>query len=389
MTSLRGNPSPDRDAPPPRARGGSAAGPAGGPAVSFGVVGSGWRSLFFLRLARRLSDRLRATGVVTRTAARGAEVEAEWGVPTFRTVPEMLASGRPDYVIVSVPWAVTPDATREVVGLGVPVLAETPPAPDIGGLRALWADVGGSGLVQVAEQYRLMPGHAARRALVGAGVIGEPTSVQLSSTHLYHAVSLIRGLLGVGYDAAEVNAKAFVAPLADPLTPAGWTGDDTPKQLTTTLATIDFGGRMGLYDFTDNQWWNPLRTRRIVVRGSLGELVDDRVVRLIDPGTPVESALTRRQTGHDLNLEGLDLKHISFDGDVVYRNPFAGSGLSDDDLAVADLAWRTGLWARGEGPEPYPLAEGCQDHLIGLAIGESVRTGRPVTTGTEPWAAGA
>ncbi|MEU8181736.1 Gfo/Idh/MocA family oxidoreductase [Micromonospora sp. NPDC049044] len=352
----------------------------------FGIVGSGWRGEFFLRLARLLPERFQVTGVVTRTESRGAVVTAEWGVPTFRTTTDLLAHERPDFVIVSVPWPVTPDATRELVAAGVPVLAETPPAPDLAGLRSLWADVGGSGLVQVAEQYLLMPGHAARLGLVRAGVLGEPTSVQLSSTHLYHAVSLIRGLLGVGFDTAEVSARAFVAPLANPLSPAGWRGDSTPEQLTTTLATIDFDGRMGLYDFTDNQWWNPLRTRRLVVRGSLGELVDDRVVRLVDPETPVESSLVRRQTGLDLNLEGLDLKHISFDGVVVYRNPFVGSGMSDDDIAVADLLARTGAWARDAGPAPYPLAEACQDHLISLAVEESVRTGGPVVATTQQWA---
>ncbi|MHA4946598.1 Gfo/Idh/MocA family protein [Micromonospora sp. SD19] len=352
----------------------------------FGIVGSGWRGEFFLRLARLLPERFRVTGVVTRTESRGAAVTADWGVRTFRTTAELLAHERPDFVIVSVPWSVTPEATRELVAAGVPVLAETPPAADLAGLRSLWADVGGSGLVQVAEQYLLMPGHAARLALVRAGVLGEPTSVQISSTHLYHAVSLIRGLLGVGHESAEVNARAFVAPLANPLSPTGWSGDDTPQQLSTTLATIDFGGRMGLYDFTDNQWWNPLRTRRLVVRGSRGELVDDRVVRLVDPTTPVESSLVRRQTGLDLNLEGLDLKHISFDGEVVYRNPFVGSGMSDDDIAVADIVARAGAWAREEGPAPYSLAEACQDHLISLAIEESVRTGQPVVTDAEAWA---
>ncbi|MEU7780431.1 Gfo/Idh/MocA family protein [Micromonospora parva] len=352
----------------------------------FGIVGSGWRGEFFLRLARLLPERFRVTGVVTRTESRGAAVTADWGVRTFRTTTELLAHERPDFVIVSVPWSVTPEATRELVAAGVPVLAETPPAADLAGLRSLWADVGGSGLVQVAEQYLLTPGHAARLALVRAGVLGEPTSVQISSTHLYHAVSLIRGLLGVGHESAEVNARAFVAPLANPLSPTGWSGDDTPQQLSTTLATIDFGGRMGLYDFTDNQWWNPLRTRRLVVRGSRGELVDDRVVRLVDPTTPVESSLVRRQTGLDLNLEGLDLKHISFDGEVVYRNPFVGSGMSDDDIAVADIVARAGAWAREEGPAPYSLAEACQDHLISLAIEESVRTGQPVVTDAEAWA---
>ncbi|WP_433435519.1 Gfo/Idh/MocA family protein [Nonomuraea sp. CA-141351] len=356
------------------------------PAGRFGVVGSGWRSEFFLRLARRLPERLSVSGVVTRTAERGAEVEARWGVPTFRTVEDMLAAERPEFVIPSVPWPVTPEVTKELVGFGVPVLAETPPAADLDGLRDLWSAVGSSGLVQVAEQYLHMPGHAARLALVREGVIGQVTSVQISSTHLYHAVSMIRHMLGAGYEDATVHARSFTAPLVDPLSKDGWAGEVTPKDVATTIATVEFSSGMGLYDFTDNQWWNPLRTRRIVIRGSLGELVDDRVVRLADPRTPVESHLIRRQTGIDLNLEGFDLDHISFDGRVVYRNEYQGARFSEDDLAVVSLLCHMTDWCRGEAPEPYPLAEGCQDHLISLAIGESLRTGAGVTTAQEAWA---
>src|SRR5207253_257059 len=120
--------------------------------------------------------------------------------------------------------------------------------------------------------------------------------------------------------AATVHARQFVAPLADPLTPDGWRAEDTVRDATTTIATIDFGGRMGLYDFTDNQWWNPLRGERIVVRGSRGEIVDDLVTRLAGPGRPVSSPLVRRQLGQGLNLEGLGLDRISLDGAVVYGN---------------------------------------------------------------------
>ncbi len=356
-------------------------------ATTFAIVGTGWRSRFFVRIAAAVPDRMRVSGIVTRTNSRAEQVASDWGVPAFTTVDGMLDSGRPDFVIVSVPWAVTPVVTRELVDRGLAVLAETPPAPDADGLRALWSDVGASGLVQVAEQYLLMPGHAARLEVVRRGTIGDPTSVQVSSTHQYHAVSLIRGLLGVAYEPATVNARAFMAPLVDPLTPDGWTHDAVPRPATTTLASIDFGGRMGLYDFTDNQWWNPLRTRRIVIRGSAGEIVDDAVTRLHDPTTPIVSVLSRRQTGIDLNLEGLDLKHISFDGDVVYRNPFVGSGMSDDDIAVAAIAEATGAWARGDAPPPYPLAQACQDHLIALAIEESSRTGADVAVTRDAWAA--
>ncbi|MFF7211696.1 Gfo/Idh/MocA family protein [Streptomyces sp. NPDC008238] len=361
--------------------------------IRFGIVGSGWRAEFFTRLAKALPERLAVAGVVTRSSERAAQVEAEWGVPAFRTVAELCGSG-PEFVIPSVPWDVTPQVVRELVEHGVPVLAETPPAPDVNGLRSLWDAVGGAtragggALVQVAEQYTLMPGHAARIALAKEGVIGEVTSVQVSSTHMYHAMSLLRHTLGVGFGPVTVTARAFTAPLADPLSPGGWSDDLTPKDAVTTLALLDFGGaRTGLYDFTDNQWWNPLRARRMVVRGSLGEIVDDTVVRMADPRTPVESPLLRRRTGTDLNLEGAEVHHISFDGRVVWRNDYLGASLSEDDLAVVDLLCRTGAWVRDAGPEPYPLAEACQDHLLALAVEESALTGAPVTTAVEAWAA--
>ena len=110
------------------------------------------------------------------------------------------------------------------------------------------------------------------------------------------------------------------------------------------------------------------------------------MTRLADPVTPVESSLVRRQAGLDLNLEGVDLQHVSFDGRVVWRNPFVGARFSEDDLAVAMLLAATGAWARGEGPAPYPLAEGMHDHHVGMAIEEAAESGTAVRTGEEPWA---
>jgi len=348
------------------------------PRTTFGIVGGGWRSHLLLRLADAAPGRLNAAGVVTRTADAGERVTARWGVPTYRTIDELLKAEDVDYVVAAVSWPAMPGVIRDLVAAGMAVLAETPPAPDVDRMRSLWGDVAGSGLVQVAEQYLLMPGHAARHTVIQDGVIGQATSVEISSTHLYHAVSLIRRLLGVGMDDVVVNARDFRAPLVDPLTFDGWDLQAVPEPRTTTIATLDFGDRMGLYNFVENQWWNPLRTRRIVVRGSRGELVDNTVVRLVDPTSPVESSLVYRRTGVDMNLEGSELVHVSFDGRVVYRNPWLGTRLSEDDIAVASMLEAEGAWVRGEGPEPYPLAQACQDHAIGLAIQESARTGAEV-----------
>ena len=352
----------------------------------FAVVGSGWRSEFFVRMARLLPERFTCAGVVTREAERGAWVERQWGVPTVRTVAELPALA-PELVVTGTPWPVTPHAVTELVDLGLPVLAETPPAPDADGLRALWAAVGSSGLVQVAEHSPAMPMHQARLAAVGSGLIGRPTSVQVSSTHLYHAVGLVRALLGVGRGPVVVRSSQFTAPLVDPMTRDGWNGRAEPIDRSTILATLDFGdGRSALYDFTDNQWHNPLRTNRIVVRGTHGELVDDTVTRWVDERTVTSSTFHRWQTGVEQNLDGWDTQHISLDGRVLWRNPFEGARLADDDVAVATLLARCAAWAHDEGPAPYPLADGCQDHLVGLAIEESARTGAPVTAGPQAWA---
>jgi predicted dehydrogenase len=352
----------------------------------FAIVGTGWRARYYLRLAGLLSDRLEVAGVVGRRLEAARELGATSSVPAYASLAELVAAGRPGFVVSAVPWAANPSVIEAAVALELPILAETPPAQDLDGLRRLWAAVGSSGLVQVAEQYPRLPSHASRLAVARSGAIGEVTSAQVSSTHLYHAVAVLRAYLGVRFEPATVHARAFAAPLIDPLVRDAWTDDDQAKDATTTIATLDFGGRMGLYDFTDNQWHNQLRARRIVVRGSAGEITDDSVVRITAPRTIVRSPLVRRQTGYDLDLDAFDTDHISLGDEILFRNPFPGLRLNDEEIAIATMLLSMAGWVRGEGGPPYPLADGCQDHLLGLAIEAAVAGGGPVTTAVEAWA---
>jgi predicted dehydrogenase len=343
--------------------------------TTFALVGFGFRARAFWRVAAGLPD-LTCLGAVVRSPR-------ELPVPRFGSIDDC----RPDFLVTAVPRAANPAVLTAAVERGIPVLAETPPAPSVAELRRLWRTAGDSGLVQVAEQYLLMPAHAARAAAVRGGIIGTPTQVQVSSTHQYHAVSLIRGLLGVGYAPAIVRAGRTTAPLVDPLDRGGWTDDPAPKPATTTIATVDFGdGRSGVYDFTDNQSRNLLRFRRILVRGTHGELRDDEIVHLAGPRAITTTPLVRRQTGHDLDLEGFDTQTVTLGGDVLYRNPFPGQRWNDDEIATATLLAAMAAWVRGDGPPPYPLAEGAQDQLVALAIEEAADLDRPVTTTIEAWA---
>ncbi|MFC6093197.1 Gfo/Idh/MocA family protein [Saccharothrix lopnurensis] len=346
--------------------------------TTFAIVGSGWRAEFFWRLAAALDD-LTCVGVVSRAPK-------DLPVPVHLSLDDCLRAG-PDFVVTAVPWSVTPGLVVELVDRGVPVLAETPPAPDLDGLRALWARVGGSGLVQVAEQYTRMPAHAARIALVRSGVLGDPTRADVSSTHQYHAVSLIRTLLGAGRGPVRVRATRHTAPLADPITRAGWADPVEVKPATTTIATISFEehGTLGVYDFTENQWHNQLLLRRLLVRGTRGELRDHEVVHLAADRTITRNPVVRRQTGYDLDLDGFDTDHITFNSEVLYRNPHRGRRWNDEEIAIATLLQDTAAWVAGTGPEPYPLADGVHDHRVALAIEEAADRDTTVTTTAEPW----
>jgi predicted dehydrogenase len=354
-----------------------------GGVTTFALAGFGFRAAALHRVAQALPE-LHCVGAVVRAPQRRT-----LPVPAFAELGQCLRQARPDFLVTAVPAAANPPIITDAVARGLPVLAETPPAPDLPALRTLWAATGHSGLVQVAEQYLLMPTHAARLAAVRAGIIGTPTQVQVCSTQTYHAVSLIRGLLDAGHAPAVVRAVRTLAPLLDPLDRAGWTDDPQPKQATTTIATLDFGdGRSGLYDFTTGQTRNLLRFRRLLVRGTHGELRDDEIVHMPAPRTITVTPLLRRQSGHDLDLNGFDTQTITLGGQVLHRNRYLGHRFNDDEIATATLLEAMADWVRGAGPPPYPLAEGAQDHLLALAIEQAADTGRQITTTTEAWAAG-
>ena len=103
------------------------------------------------------------------------------------------------------------------------------------------------------------------------------------------------------------------------------------------------------------------------------------------PRTLVHTPLVRRQTGYDLDLAGYDTEHITFGSELLYRNPYPGHRWMDDEIAMATLLERTAGWVRGDGPEPYPLAEGAQDQQLALAIEQAADSDTTVTTSREAW----
>ncbi len=354
--------------------------------VRFAIVGGGWRAEFYLRIARALPERFAVVGMVVRDGHAGARLEQQFGVPTHRTLDALLATCRPSFVVTSVSWAANPGLVRELVERGLPVLSETPPAPDLPAMLALWQACQGAP-VQVAEQYIYQPHHAARLALIETGLLGAVSQAQVSAAHGYHGMSLIRHYLGIGYEPVRIRARKVVTPLVDGPNRSGPPTTERIKASEQTIAWLDWGDRFGVFDFCGDQYFSWIRNERVLIRGERGEIIDHqaRVLRRYDE--PLTLTLHREEAGPNGNLEGYYLQGITAGERWLYRNPVAPGRLVDDEIAVATSLQKMAEYVQGGDP-PYPLAEACQDHMLSLLMSQAVESGEELTSEDQPWSTG-
>ncbi|HEY0792689.1 MAG TPA: Gfo/Idh/MocA family oxidoreductase [Chthoniobacterales bacterium] len=351
--------------------------------VTFGLIGGGWRAEFYVRVARALPERFRIAGCVAKTIATRARIQADWNLPVFDD-PEALLKERPDFLVTSVPWAVSGPLLVELAAQNVPVLAETPPAADLAGLNALWQRLPAAARVQVAEQYAFQPLHAARLAFVRAGTLGAISQVQVSVAHGYHGVSLIRKFLDLGCENAVVRAFAFTSPVTAGPTRSGPPAEDRRIESRQVIATFQFGEKLAIFDFTADQYFSWIRSGRLLVRGERGEINNLEARYLSDFRTPLRVGFERQDTGQAGNLEGYYHAGYTAGGAWWYRNPFVPGRLSDDEIAIATCLESMGRYVE-TGQAFYSVAEAAQDHYLSLLIDEAVQSGNPVESTAQSW----
>ena len=353
--------------------------------IRFGIIGTGWRSGFYLRVAAACPERFECVGMVSRNPDREDHPGAPLGIPLFGSAEEMIAAGKPLFTVTSVTWEASPGAIGELVALGQPVLSETPPADTVGELEGLYALVQKGAKIQVAEQYHLQPHHCARIAYAHSGKLGKITQAQVSAAHGYHGISLIRRLLGIGFENAVVTGKTFESPIVKTRSREGHADEEEIVETMQRFAMFDFGDRLGVFDFMSDQYRSYIRGQRVLVRGVRGEILDDTATFLQDHVTPIPLSFVRHEAGPRGNLEGNYLKGYTIGEEWIYRNPLAPSALADDDIAVGHCMLKMAEYADG-GRDFYSLAEACQDRYLGIVMEQAQESGEAVETCAQVWA---
>ncbi|MCL6459512.1 MAG: Gfo/Idh/MocA family oxidoreductase [Gorillibacterium sp.] len=355
--------------------------------VKFSIIGgAGFRAQYFLRIVQALPDRFQICGMVVRDETKGRTMEAEWGVTTYRSLEQLLINESPDFVVVSVSGSAGLDYLLKLAEEGIPALSETPPASDLQGLELLYDKLTVTGArIQVAEQYQFHPIQEARLALIQSGRLGKITEATVSISHLYHGVSLIRRMLGVTFEEVQIRGMRFEAQWVNGPTRSGPPTEDKLIPLQRDLAWLDFGDRLGIYDFTKDQHRSWIRSNHLSVRGERGEIFDNRVLIQQGISNPLPLELKRINKGEWENPEGYYLKGISCGEQLLYDNPFAPGRLYDDEIAIASCLQKMADYASG-GPAFYSLSDASQDHYLGMMIERAIATGEMITTTRQRWA---
>lgn len=358
--------------------------------VKIGFIGVGWRAHGYMRVVEEFRRRMEVSGVLVHSPQRAEQMEREFPGKVDQDLEKFMERDH-DFVMVLVPKEAVLYYITELMKKGIPVLSETPPGNGVTELNQCYElKERYQGKIQVTEQCFLRPYYQAVLNLIQKGILGSISNMGMGTLHDYHAMSIMRKTLGVGFENCTIDAREYYFPVQYHCGREGMCAtrsdhmvDDHRKRAELVFES----GKVGFYDFSDEQYFNYFRTRHMYVRGEAGEIYDKDVAFLGEHHLPVLGKIVRDELGQYENLEGCGLRGLTLHDRQLYENPYWKEDvrLNDDEIAMAGILDGMARYAAG-GEEIYPLEEALQDTYLHLTLDESIRQGRPFTTTTQSWA---
>lgn len=353
--------------------------------VRFAVVGSGWRSLFYIRIAKSLPEIFELTALLCRTREKADRFRKEYGICAVTDDREVMDSG-PDFIVSAVSEHSIAETAAKWASLGFPVLSETPAGLSPEQLKMLWDLYENYGCqIQIAEQYQFYPRYDAMIRLVQSGILGEPVSLDISAMHGCHAASMIRCLLGTNLEEVRITGRTFFLPVTETRTRYEILTSGTIAKKGQAHAILEFeSGKAAFYDFLPEQYRSPIRSRAVRLRGTRGEIFNDTVYYLDGDNLPRQAPLLTRSD--PVSGEALS---ISFEEKPLYSPVFGICGLPEDETAIARMLIGMKEYITG-GPEIYPFRYALEDAYLALLMPgfSAVSDWHQSKTGPRPWKQG-
>ncbi len=361
----------------------------------FIIVGSGWRSLCYVRIAKALPNVFDLCAMLCRTEEKAERMARENDIYTTTSIEECKAMN-PDFVVVVVNKTSIAEVSKEWMGYGFTVLCETPAALDTDTLNELWQVHNSGGRLMVAEQYIYDPVYQTQLKLLGRGLIGEPSFLHLSLAHEYHGASLMRAYLGVNAGTAfTVSAKTYVFPTVETLSRYERFTDGRVAEKKRTVGAFEFAdGKVAVYEFDSEQYRSPIRNNYVKLQGVRGEMKDNTFYWLDEQNEPGKAQLissevqfTRDSENPNLKVayecEEIRLVQEGAEDEVVYEAPFGLCGMNKGETAVARMMVQAAEYDRAAASQA--LRDTLQDAYMAILMKQAVETGEVIVSQVQSW----
>lgn len=211
------------------------------------LFGTGWRAMFYVRIAAALPGLLSIGAVYTRHQERLALISA-MGLCAAHDMDEAL-SHEHDIVIVASGKEGFLETVRLLRSRGENVLCETSflPFSDEDNMSLLPMDGA------VAEQYAYTPLFSS--VIAALDLIGEADQLYLSGLHNHHAASIARRILHLGDSLPDkIQSCDFGSSVTATGGRGGLTREGKEEQYVRKVRILDFGGKLFINDFSSNQY---------------------------------------------------------------------------------------------------------------------------------------
>lgn len=355
--------------------------------IRFGLIGSGWRAEFYIRIAKALPEIFELSSVLIRSSDKGRSFSDKFAVPVVNSLDELVKT-KPGFVVLAIKRGTVTEYLLELFQRGIPVLSETPPGEDLDALGRLWAKyLEFQPKIQVAEQYFLQPLYESWHKVLLSGKLGEAENINISALHGYHGVSIIRRFLKTGFENCRLYGKRYWFDVTETYGRDGMIFDGDVVKCSRDRITMEFdNGKTAFFDFSDPaQYHSFIRTRQLNIQGTRGE-IDDLTIRYLNQkNIPVTQQLHRIDLGLYGNQEWSHYG-VMLGEEFLFRTPFPNARFNDDEIAVGSCLLRMHEYLES-GREFYGLADALQDMYLCLKMDEALENPLAVIeTETQPWA---
>ncbi len=337
--------------------------------IRFSIIGTGWRSLFYLRIAKALPNIFELLAV----KVRNKEKEDFFLKQKVRCVysDEEIINDKPDFVVVCVNKTSLFDVSMYYLKRGMNVFCETPLSVEKSKLLELYnrLDMLPAELM-IAEQYPFMPYYQIIREIIDSKLIGRVQSVHLSTCHDYHTIALARSFLGE----KEEGKLLFLDKTEESFLETGDRNGPLDSDVIRPVVRKRFiyrfkDGKTFSYDFSSEQYHTRICGMHLIIHGDEGEICDNEVI--LRDYTGVIHTI-KDDNGYFLSNH---LVYKAKEDNLLpqpllqgFQNPYPGAALNEDEIAICILLENfKGVISKRELPV-YSLKESLLDAIIATEL---------------------